>query len=285
LITDFEKLCYHQEEPFTSSSIYAQYKVFELAKEHGVKVLLDGQGADEILAGYSKYIPWFLQELLRKKTGNFRKELTAFKKQGISFDWGLKNYFAAFFPLQVPNYLEKRDIKKIKRNNDIDNNFKQQFLDVQSIYKPLVVKLNDILYFNTNQFGLEELLRYADRNSMAHGREIRLPFLNHELVIFINSLSSQYKMHDGWTKWILRKTTDDMLPKEIVWRKDKIGYEPPQKLWMQNGILREYIHEAKKKLVGQHILKPEVLGKKNQPLDAHAADNFEWRYLNAAAFL
>jgi asparagine synthase (glutamine-hydrolysing) len=284
-ITDFEKLCYHQEEPFSSSSIYAQYKVFELAKQHDVKVLLDGQGADETLAGYSKYIPWYLQGLLRKKFNSFRSELTAFRKNEIPFAWGLKNYFAALFPLQVPGLLEKRDIKKIKRNNDIENNFRQQFLDVQSIYKPLVVKLNDLLYFNTNQFGLEELLRYADRNSMAHGREIRLPFLNHELVAFVNSLPSHYKMHDGWTKWILRKTANDMLPKEITWRKDKVGYEPPQKLWMENGNLREYIHEAKKKLVAQHILKAEVLSKKNQPLNANAADNFDWRYLIAAAFL
>ncbi|MBS1933432.1 MAG: asparagine synthase (glutamine-hydrolyzing) [Bacteroidetes bacterium] len=285
LITDLEKLCFHQEEPFSSSSIYAQYKVFELAKQYDVKVLLDGQGADETLAGYSKYIPWFLQELLRKKYSSFRTELTAFKKSEIPFEWGLKNYLAALFPLQIPGYLEKRDIKKIKRNRDINNDFKQQFLDVQSIYKPLVVKLNDILYFNTNQFGLEELLRYADRNSMAHGREIRLPFLSHELVTFINSLPSRYKMHNGWTKWILRKTCNDMLPEEITRRKDKIGYEPPQKLWMENKTLQEYLHEAKKKLITQHILKPEVLNKKNQPLDAHAADNFDWRYIVAAAFV
>jgi asparagine synthase (glutamine-hydrolysing) len=75
---------------------------------------------------------------------------------------------------------------------------------------------------------------------------------------------------------------ENKLPAEIVWRADKVGYEPPQKIWMQNKTLREYIHEAKKDLVEEKILKPSSLNKKNQPLDAYAADNFDWRYLIAA---
>ena len=67
LISDLEKISYHQEEPFTSASIYAQYKVYELAKQQGVKVLLDGQGADEMLAGYHKYYKWYWQELFNKR--------------------------------------------------------------------------------------------------------------------------------------------------------------------------------------------------------------------------
>ena len=113
--------------------------------------------------------------------------------------------------------------------------------------------------------GLEELLRFADRNSMAHGREVRLPFLNHELVEFIFSLPSQLKMHDGWTKFLLRKAMDKKLPDEIVWRKDKVGFEPPQKQWMQDTTLQEYIHEAKRKLVNAGILtKKHWIKKLNQ---------------------
>jgi asparagine synthase (glutamine-hydrolysing) len=284
-INDFEKLCYHQEEPFSSSSIYAQYKVFELAKKQNVKVLLDGQGADESLAGYPKYIPSFLQEVLKANPTKLRSELQSFRKNNVPFNWGWRNYLATYFPLQVPGYLRKKEKSKIKKNRDINNEFRRTFFDEQSIYKPLVIKLNDFLYFNTYQLGLEELLRFADRNSMAHGREIRLPFLNHELVMFINSLPANFKMHEGFTKWILRKTMNNKLPQEIVWRKDKVGYEPPQKMWMENKILQEYLYEAKKKLVSEKILNPSVLNKKNQPLDAYAADNFDWRYLVAAAFL
>src|SRR5579871_384320 len=282
LIKDFEKLCYHQEIPFSSSSIYAQFKVFQLAKQHDIKVMLDGQGADEIFVGYAKYIHWFLKELLRKNFIAARKEMSALKKNAIKFDWNYKNCIAAWFPAQAANQLEKREAKRVLRNPDINEDFKQQFFDRPSIYKPLVTKLNDILYFNTFQSGLDELLHYADRNSMAHGVEVRLPFLNHELVEFAFTLPGNFKIHDGWTKWILRKSMFEKLPEEVVWRKDKIGYEPPQKMWMENKTLQEYIHESKKILVEEKILNPGVLNKKNQPMDVHAADNFDWRYLVAA---
>jgi asparagine synthase (glutamine-hydrolysing) len=244
--------------------------------------MLDGQGADEIFAGYTKYIHWFLQELLRKNLITARKEMGALRKNNIKFDWGAKNYVAAWFPAQAANQLEKREAKKLLRNSDINEDFKQQYFDRPSIYKPLVTKLNDILYFNTFQSGLDELLHYADRNSMAHGVEARLAFLNHELVEFVFSLHSNFKIHNGWTKWILRKTMEHKLPEQIAWRKDKIGYEPPQKIWMGDNALQDYVQEAKKTLVEEKILSPSVLRKKNQPMDAHAADNLDWRYLVAA---
>ena len=133
--------------------------------------------------------------------------------------------------------------------------------------------------------GLEELLRYADRNSMAHSKEIRLPFLSHELVEFIFSLPSHLKIRNGWTKWLLRKTMEKNLPDNITWRKDKIGFEPPQKEWMQNKGLQELIHEARKKLVNEKILKPEMLNTPIRAMNSHDADNYDWRYLSAAAYL
>ena len=72
---------------------------------------------------------------------------------------------------------------------------------------------------------------------------------------------------------------EDLLPPSIAWRKDKIGFEPPQRQWMENKKLQDYMHEAKKKLVSKSILKEAVLDKKIQPLDSHAAENFDWRYL------
>jgi len=114
---------------------------------------------------------------------------------------------------------------------------------------------------------------------------VRLPFFFFLLVEFIFSLPSKLKINNGYTKWILRKTMSDKLPASIAWRTDKIGFEPPQKTWMQDGQLIDYIHEAKKKLVGERILKQSVLGKKIQPLDAHASNNTDWRYLCAAQIL
>jgi len=282
LISNLEKLCYHHEEPFPSSSMFAQFKVFELAKQNGVKVLLDGQGADEILAGYKKYIHWYLQELLKSNTRLYIKEKKSLKKNNIEFLWGWKNILAAWFPAQTAYQLEKKEARKLLRNTDLADEFKETYFDRQSVFKPIVFKLNDMLYFNTCQSGLEELLRYADRNSMAHGREVRLPFLFHELVQFVFSLPAHFKIHEGWKKWLLRKTMEPDLPADIAWRKDKIGYEPPQKLWMGNKTFQEYIHEAKKKLVEEKILKPAVLSKQVRPRDAHEIENYDWRYLIAA---
>jgi len=282
LISDFDKLCYHQEEPFTSSSVYAQFRVFALAKQHGVRVLLDGQGADETLAGYDKYLHWYLQELVRTKPRQMLREKAAIRKNGLDLRWTWKNYLAAWFPAQAANELEKKEARRLLRQPDITDEFKQQFFDRQSIVKPLVTKLNDMLYFNSFQSGLEELLRYADRNSMAHGAEVRLPYLSHELVEFIFALPAYYKIHDGWTKWILRKAVSGCLPEATVWRTDKIGYEPPQKLWMESPRLQERIQEAKRTLVKEGILKQQVMDKKIQPHEASAADGSDWRYLVAA---
>jgi asparagine synthase (glutamine-hydrolysing) len=288
LVNDFEKLCYHQEEPFSSSSIYAQYKVFELAKEHGIKALIDGQGADETMAGYHKYLHWYLQELLAKrKFTSVKKEKQALRENGLSFAWNIKNYLAAYFPAHAVIGLEQREYNTIMHHPDIDKSFMAslQGRGWEGVYKPNVAKLNDVLYYNTIKSGLQELLRYADRNSMAHGREARFPFLDHELVSFIFSLPANLKIHNGWTKSVLRKTMDKKLPDAIVWRKDKVGYEPPQEQWMQNPAMKEYIQEAKRKLVNKGILKQEVLNKKIVPKGAHESCNYDWRYLCAAQTL
>lgn len=288
LIKDFEKLCYYQEEPFPSSSIYAQYKVFELAKQQQVKVLLDGQGADETLAGYHKYIHWYLQQLASKSRFiSTQKEKKLLNKNKLPFKWGLKNYLAAYLPAHAVIQLEQNEYMKTINQPDINKDFVTalQGREWEGIRKPIITKLNDILYFNTHTLGLEELLRFADRNSMAHGREVRLPFLNHQLVEFIFSLPAEFKIHDGWTKWLLRKMMDKKLPDEIVWRKDKVGYEPPQKQWMHNETLQDYMQEAKRTLVNKGVLQKKVLNKKVVPKAAHEENNFDWRYLCAAQIM
>jgi asparagine synthase (glutamine-hydrolysing) len=288
LISEFEKLAHHQEEPFPSTSIYAQYKVFALAKQNGIKVLLDGQGADETMAGYQKYAHWYLQEMIsRNKFSLAKKERRLLHKNKVDFRWDVKNLLAAFLPSHASIALEQKEYKKILHNPDLSKSILAHLKgrEWEGIHKPIVTKLNDILYFNTMKYGLEELLRYADRNSMAHGIEIRLPFLQGNFVEFIFSLPSAYKIHEGYPKWILRKLMEKRIPSEIVWRTDKVGYEPPQKMWMEDLLMKDYIYEARKKLVEEHILKPSVLQKKIAGLDAHAADNFDWRYVCVAQIM
>jgi len=287
-IKNFETLCHHQEEPFVSSSLFAQYKVFELAKQQQVKVLLDGQGADEILAGYHKYIHWYLQEVMsHHSAGDAKKAMKTLRQNQIPFSWGIRNYFAAYLPMHAAMRLERKEYQKIMAQPDITPEFLrlQRGKEWEGIHKTPVNKLNDILHYNTIETGLEELLRYADRNSMAHGREVRLPFLDHTLVEFVFSLPSSLKINNGYTKWLLRKAMEKKLPAAITWRKDKTGYEPPQQQWMEDKIFQDYLHEAKRKLVDKKILQPKVLSKKTVPKSAIADNNFDWRYLCAAQII
>ena len=285
LTDDFQKMAYHQEEPFSSSSVYAQYKVFQLARKNNVPVLLDGQGADEIMAGYHKYLHWYLQEVMsRNRFGKLKSERNSFSRNKIKVSWGIKNILAAYLPSHAAIALEKNEYERILKNTDLSKDMLSHVKgrEWEGIHKPIITKLNDILYFNTMCNGMEELLRFSDRNAMAHGVEVRLPFLNAELVKFVFSLPSDLKISNGFSKSLLRKLMDEKLPREIVWRTDKVGFEPPQKKWMNEPVMADFLHESKKKLIEEHILKPSVLNKKARPLPAHSRDNFEWRYLCAA---
>lgn len=282
LYDELEKLFYYQEEPFSSSSIYAQYKVYELAKQKGIKVLLDGQGADETLAGYHRYYKWYWQELFRKRKLSSSHELVAAKELGISERFTWKNRVAALFPEFATIVLERQYLVNALKHEDLTKDFTQLQSKEAYYITPEIFSLNGVLYFNTCMHGLEELLRYADRNSMAHSREIRLPFLDHELVEFIFSLPANFKIRNGWTKWLLRETMKNKLPDEIVWRRDKTGFEPPQQQWLSNENIRQLIIDAKQKLVDEKILKPGVMSKPIEVKAAHEADNHDWRYLSSA---
>jgi asparagine synthase (glutamine-hydrolysing) len=288
LLSDFEKLCYHQEEPFPSSVVYAQYKVYELASQYKTKVILDGTGANETLAGYHKYIHWYLQQLIsRKKITQAFAEKKFFKQNDIEFKWGIGNYLATYLPAHAAIMLEQIEYNKIARQPDLSKDFINALhgREWEGIHKPIITKLNDILYFNTVNKGLEEQLRFSDRNSMAHGLEVRRPFLNHELIEFIFSLPANFKLHEGWTKWILRKAVNKKLPKEVVWQKDERNFAPPQKTLLENAELFDYIREAKKKLISKGILKPGAIDKPTISPGQNEANNFDWRYLCAAQIL
>ena len=260
------------------------YLLAKFARENLI-VALSGDGGDEVFGGYTKYIHWYLQELVAHyKFGKAIKEKKAFLKNNIPVEFGIKNIFATYLPSHAAIALEKKAYNKIANANDIDIDYLQAIKgrEWQGIYKPSVSKLNDILYHNTMEHGLEELLRYADRNSMAHGIEVRLPFLNNELVQFVFSLPSFLKMSNGFTKNILRKTMQEKIPNNILWNPNKIGFEPPQKLWMGNKELQERIYEAKQRLVSEKILKNTVLDMVVKPTNAHNEANNDWRYLSLA---
>lgn len=285
LVSHWNKVMYHQEEPVQSSSVFTQFMVYELAKQHGITVLLDGQGADEILGGYKKYSHWFLQQLLRNDPAAFLREKKLLRQNNLLERWGIKNYAAAFAPAFTAKRLAVKAKQQALAHPFLHGAYYDAFADESSYEKPVADSLDSLLFYNTFQFGLEELLHYADRNSMAHSREVRLPFLYHELVEFVFTLSPGHKIRNGFTKWVLRKSMEASLPAGIVWRKDKIGYEPPQQQWMQHETMREMIMESRNCLVEKQILKPAVMDEAILFNSAHAANNSDWRYLNAATLI
>lgn len=284
-LANWEKFMHHQEEPVSSASAFAQYTVFRLAKEKDITVLLDGQGADETMAGYMKYYKWYWQELFQKRKLARSREISLARQNGITEKFGWKNVVASLFPDLASVILERQYLVHALQQEDLSHDFIKLQSKEAYYTTPEFHSLNGVLYFNSLVHGLEELLRYADRNSMAHGREVRLPFLQHELVEFLFSLPSSFKIRRGWTKWLLRESMNARLPADITWRKGKTGFEPPQRRWMEDQRMQEMIRDAKKKLVDEKILKPETLQKPIRPSAAYDAEAYDWRYLAAAAYL
>jgi asparagine synthase (glutamine-hydrolysing) len=276
-LDSFEKIMYHQEEPFGSSSIFAQFEVMRLAKEKNVTVLLDGQGADEMLAGYHYYYPTYFNELKANRSyAKLNSEWKAYKHniQGempLFAEW--KNYIRNRMPLV------KDFVNNTKSVIQISQKMFTHGKSPKFKYESSMNDLNTHLMNDLTNGNLENLLRYSDRNSMANSREVRLPYLFHELCEFIISLPADYKIRNGWTKWIQRKSLEKLMPQKITWRKDKIGYEPPQKKWMQDSRLVELIHESKRKLHENKVITNKAFNQQIKSIDANSRDNHNWEYL------
>lgn len=263
---ELDKLFFHHDEPIGSTSIYAQYKVMELARKKNITVLLDGQGADEYLGGYNKYWVVLLNQLFASKDPSYIAE-----KQNvhnlINFDHnpgknlklmlrypGTHKFLSKTKKIAVPS--KKTYLPKIL-NTDIQEGISNSIIKDDILFE----NLNDTLKQSTLFSGLQELLRFADRNSMAHSREVRLPFLSHELVEFAFTLPSNLKMQNGWSKYILRSSQTDRLPKEICWRKEKIGYETPQVTWFKTKRATDFFEHIRSKLYATKIFDQDYLKK------------------------
>jgi asparagine synthase (glutamine-hydrolysing) len=217
-VTKIDELIYTHEEPFGSPSMFMGYYVFKKAKELNCKVMLNGQGADEILLGYERY---FGSALKMNKPFLFFKELFAQSANSkLSLFRIVTNFIYFRFSFVRINYLKKRSFLKEEYKNI-------KYFDV---VKKSCASFSDSLKLQTIEIAelqLPHLLRYEDRNSMKHSIETRLPFLDYRLVEFCIAIPLKFKIFDGWTKYILRRNLFGILPKEIIWRKNKIGFEPP----------------------------------------------------------
>lgn len=293
MIEDLEKLIYHQEEPFGSASIYVQYCVMKLAKENNVTVLLDGQGADEILAGYHPFYQFYFKELRKSNPKLYASELQAYDalhvdntiNEKYNRSGGIKDIVREYAPFAVNTLKKVYNLVRAENNAYLSKDFLNSHKKELFLPKRDINTLSQSLYDNTMNGGLQVLLNYADRNSMAHSREVRLPFLSVDLVDFLFSLPSNFKIRRGWTKWIMRETFQTELPPEIGWRKDKIGFEPPQKSWMGRPEIRDRIRVAREKLVREGILDKKIRDNDILPAESNSRGDNSWAQLMAGEIL
>ncbi len=213
---EHEKVIYYMENP-PDSTCMSGWHTFKLVQRHGVKVTLDGQGADEQLAGY---LPLFMNYLASLPL------LLMFKEAFLGYSIpGVKRYIHFGVILGIARALLgyrfiEWVILKIKGTH-FNCNLNKQLASSMST-------------------SLINLLHYADRSSMGHSIESRMPFMDYRLVEFLATIPSCYKMHNGWTKYIARLAFDKKLPEEICWRKDKMGWPIPEQYWFSHD-LKEWL--------------------------------------------
>lgn len=227
---------WYNELPVGSSSQFAQWCVFRLAKEQGVTVLLDGQGADESLGGYEQYFARYVEALReRGDTSRLVRELPMIRERyplaltpparGLRdrLPFRLRHWLSNHFGIGTSLLygLRPEVSKKVARQNALPR-------------KPGLDPLANAL--EQDSFGryLTTLLRYGDRNSMAHSREVRLPFCDHRIAEFVFSLPPHLLMGEVQTKRLLRDSMRGILPEGIRTRWNKQGFRPPQDLWFQS---------------------------------------------------
>lgn len=241
LAADLDCLIKIQGEPFGSSSIYAQYKVFGLAKEHGVTVTLDGQGADELLAGYSGYPGARLRSLLAN--GDISAMIHFVRAwsswPGRTIGQGIADFAGYLTPVVLrgfafqllgrslePSWL---DLKKLK-DHDVFPLLEMPSDFIQTKSR----SLSEVLRLTQSGKGLAALLRHGDRNSMNYSIESRVPFLTTDMAEFLLTLPENYLISSkGETKHIFRAAMRGIVPDLALGRKDKVGFNTPEKVWLQ----------------------------------------------------
>jgi asparagine synthase (glutamine-hydrolysing) len=215
-MADFERFLDHQDLPVVSTSMYAQWSVMKLVGASEVKVLLDGQGGDELFGGYHHHAYKLGRALLLSgKIRAFNRLVEEFSSlKGIpaatvrKYVWDdVKLYLRMKAGYQLPGPPEATAWNK-------------------------ALSLQSVLIQDLKSWVMPMLLRYEDRNSMAFSVEARLPFLDYRIVEFAMQLPDHYKIHEGWQKYILRLAMPE-LPEAIRWRKDKKGFTTPHEEWIQ----------------------------------------------------
>ena len=233
LVQHLRDLLYAQEEPFGDLSVYGQYQVMHLAHDNGMKVLLDGQGSDEMLGGYYYLAAYYYYDLLRK--GSIVKLAREIMRRNGPNPQTTRYFIGLLLPMRAKEYLVSRDRRFldkefVRRHMSSDRRFRRK-----SLTEALVEALT--------YFPLPSLLRYEDKNSMAWSIESRVPFLDYRLVESALGQPNASKIDHGLSKVILRESLHGKLPSAIENRRDKLGFATPERRLLSSSAIREMVSE------------------------------------------
>lgn len=225
-----EKVCWFNDEPVGSFSNVAHYLLMQQAQDLGITVILSGQGADELLCGYKKYLGFYVQALARcsqyLKAGEV---LWSFWQQGTI----LNQFSIGEAKRYLPRYFQGSEL-------DIRGQSLKNFVP-KSVGLGTEMTIQQRQNLDLEKFSVPSLLHYEDRMSMAWSREIRVPFLDYRLIEALLPIPVEMKLRKGWTKYIFRKAIEPYMPEQIVWRKDKQGFVNPQGEWLKNELKPEVV--------------------------------------------
>jgi asparagine synthase (glutamine-hydrolysing) len=220
-----------QDEPFRSTSIVAQWFVMRAAAEAGLKVMLDGQGGDEVFAGYHSYFGPRFADLLGR--GHLRELAAEVGGYRALHGAGALRTAALIAQPFAPTALKRRARTLLEGGTLAHPDLRRHDADSRGNGSPFGDRFRTQLQLILTRQGLPELLRYEDRNSMGHSLEARLPFLDVRLVELAFSLEARELIERGRTKLVLRRALGDLLPPLVRDRVDKLGFVTPEGRWLR----------------------------------------------------
>ncbi len=289
LFNELPNIIWHQDEPFSSTSIFSEWCVFKAASQAKIKVMLGGQGADEQLAGYHMYLGVYMAGLLKKgKALDLISEWQAIHKiHHYSHTELLMRLFGNITP-----WFNKPVARLLNRTEG-----KLDWLNLQKFhalpYDSLLLagsrtsSMRDLSYVQLKSTYLPVQLHWEDRDSMAHSIETRHPFLDYNLVEFIHSLPDNFKYHHGVTKRILKSAMTNLIPNQIINRTDKMGFVTPESNWVRSqGTVDFRAHIIEAIDAAQGLLTNEVLAIFDDMVAGRRPFNyFIWRVLSFGAWI
>lgn len=282
LFDDLADLVWHQDEPFVSTSIFAQWCVFKLARESGVSVMLDGQGADEILGGYRGFFGAYLAGLVRAgKLGQWWNELGAIQSE-IGFG-RLRSvgYTLAYLYPGLLSLVGRFDRRAYTDRAWLGPNGQHAF-DRDPVLaaggRPTSIREMSVAQLTAT--NLPMLLRWEDRNSMAFSVEARVPFLDYRVVEYCLNMADGDKVGQGISKRVLRNSMRGVVPDVILNRRDKMGFVTAERLWVTRDMAARFRAElvsASQSLSA--LLSPNIVSQFDEVVAGRR--QFDYRYWRA----